>query len=59
MPVSASGDSAARLFDRQPHLVVPVDVVGRERHEPGFGASAGSNGPSCVERLGHACSGSP
>ena len=34
MPVSASGEKARALFDRDPDLVRPVDVVGNERHQP-------------------------
>ena len=36
MPVSASGEKAARSSIGDAHLVVPVDVVGRERDEPGL-----------------------
>ena len=36
MPVSASGEKARALLDRDSHLVVPVDVVRREGHEPGL-----------------------
>ena len=36
MPVSASGENAARSSMRDAHLVVPVDVVGREGDEPGL-----------------------
>ena len=34
MPVSASGESAARSSQCEPDLVIPVHVVGRERHQP-------------------------
>ena len=36
MPVSASGESARALLERDAHLVLPVDVVGREGHQTGF-----------------------
>ena len=41
MPVSASGENAARSSMRDAHLVVPVDVVGGERHQPGLGRGRG------------------
>ncbi len=37
MPVRASGEKLRPLLEGQPHLVVPVEVVGGERHEPELG----------------------
>ena len=35
------GREGGALLDGDAHLVVPVDVVGRERHEPGLGGGRG------------------
>ena len=36
MPVKASGDSEVRSSIATPDFVFPVEIVGRERHEPEF-----------------------
>ena len=38
MPVRASGEKLLRSSSSEPDLVVPVEVVGRERHQPGVDA---------------------
>src|SRR5258706_8463355 len=48
------GRHAGALFERDPHFVFPIDIVGRERDEAGFHGVLRADGPLHFEHARHA-----